>query len=402
LTRPTLYTREFIGLNLFILMVFVNLALLVLLPNYLSGIGGNSAVIGLIMGIYAFANFIIKPVMGQIISRLGRRKLIFAGTLIILAACSAYGQVEQIGPLIFVIRIMHGLGVALAIVTSLSVLGRIVPPSRLGEGFNVATLGMILPMSFAPVIGEAVIEHWGYPGFWLLLPGTAVLSLLIVLFIWRPAPDPADNAPKLVPSWLKAEVFTDPLMFGILAVNFLSFMGQASMNNLIALYAEAQHLSPSSYFLTFSIAIISLRIFFGKYFDRNIQYQIVAWSSLIWVIGALTLLIADSNLRLALAGLIMGAGFFPIYPILNALIIRRSSKQHSDNNLSLFTASADLAFLLGPTVFGLVIRYWGFSWFFLGAAGAVLLCRILWGSFGRKLFQPVAHPYDRQEPNQPV
>ena len=41
MTRPTLYTREFIGLNLFILMVFVNLPLLVLLPNH-SGIGGNS------------------------------------------------------------------------------------------------------------------------------------------------------------------------------------------------------------------------------------------------------------------------------------------------------------------------------------------------------------------------
>ena len=111
----------------------------------------------------------------------------------------------------------------------------------------MATLGMILPMSFAPVIGEAVIEHWGYPGFWLLLRHSSAEPADCLIHL-APAPDPADNAPKLVPSWLKAEVFTDPLMFGILAVNFLSFMGQASMNNLIALYAEAQHLSPSSYF----------------------------------------------------------------------------------------------------------------------------------------------------------
>jgi len=386
LPKPTLYSREFVGLNLFILMIFVNLAFLVLLPSYLSGIGANSSVIGIIMGIYAFANFIVKPVLGKVIYQIGRRNLILAGSLITLAASSFYGQVDHIGALIIIIRIVHGLGVALAIVSSLSVLGKIVPPTRLGEGFNVATLGMILPMSFAPVIGEAVINRWGFPIFWWLPPGTAILSLLIVLLIWRPTPDEDQNSPQLIPSWLKAEVFSDPLMFGIMAVNFLSFMGQASMNSLIALYADSRSLSPSSYFLAFSISIIFLRLFFGKFFDRDIQYQIVACSILVWILGSLTLLIADSNLRLALAGLIMGAGFFPIFPILNAIIIRRSSKQHSDNNLSLFTASSDLGFLLGPTIFGVVIRYWGYNWFFIGAAVVVLLSRIIWGSFGRKLF----------------
>jgi MFS family permease len=386
LPKPKLYTREFVGLNLFLMLIFVNLALFVLLPSYLSGLGGNSSVIGIVMGIYALANFLIKPILGKIIHLLGRRNMLLSGTMIILVACSFYGQVDHIGSLIIVIRIVHGLGVAMAVVTCLSVLGQTVHPSRLGEGFNLATLAMILPMSFTPVIGEYVIKSWGYPTFWLLPPGTTFLGLLVLLLIWRPAQkvNTIDSQPS--PSWLKAEVFSDPLMLGIMAVNFLAFMGQASMNNLIALYADYQSLSPSSYFLTFSTSIILLRLFFGKYFDREFQYQIVALSIVIWVLGGLTLLIADTNLLLALAGFLTGAGFFPIFPILNAIIIRRSSKQHSDNNLSLFTASTDLGFLLGPILFGVVISYWGYDWFFIGAAGLVLLSRIIWGSFGKKLF----------------
>jgi predicted MFS family arabinose efflux permease len=76
----------------------------------------------------------------------------------------------------------------------------------------------------------------------------------------------------------------------------------------------------------------------------------------------------------------MGAGFFPIYPIMTAIVIKRSTVEHSDNNLSLFNAATDLGFLVGPVVFGLVIKYLGYVWFFIGAAIVVLMARLAWGA----------------------
>lgn len=382
--QPPLLTREFISLNLYILLIFFNLSFFVLLPLYLTGIGGSSTVIGLIMGIYAFANFIVKPGLGGVMQRFGYQRMILAGTLITLGASALYGQVEDIGPLIFVIRVLHGLGISLALVTSLAVLGRILPPTRLGQGYNAAALAMILPMSFAPVLGEWVIRRWGFEVFWYLPLGAMLLALLAIIIIWSSIPKNQVHRHARRPSWREAEVFRDRVMIGAMAVNFLAFMGQASMNNLIALYAEHQGLSPSYYFAVYSLSIITLRLLLGQYFDRDLQKRIVAWSLVVWVIGCSILPLADSNLLLGAAGLVTGAGFFPIYPILNAIVIKRSSREHSDNNLSLFTASTDLGFMLGPAVFGAVIKSFGFLWFFAGAAMMVLAGRLVWGMVDRE------------------
>lgn len=385
----SLLSREIVSINLYILLIFINLSLFVLLPLYLDDIGGSTTVIGLIMGIYSFANFLVKPALGGVMRRFGYRRMILIGTLIILVASALYGMVESIGPFIFVIRIVHGLGIALAVVTSLAVLGQLLPPTRLGEGYNLATLAMILPMSFAPVLGEGVIRQWGFAAFWYIPPAAVLLALVLIFRIYNSIPQNHLHLHTPAPSWREAEVFRDRVMIGAMVVNFLAFTGQASMNSLIALYAEFRGLSPSYYFLFYSLAIILLRLWFGRYFDRDLQWQILAWSLVVWVVGCLLLPLAASNPLLGLAGLVMGAGFFPIYPILNAMVMKRSSPGHSDNNLSLFTASTDLGFLLGPAVFGAVIKGFGYLWFFGGAALLVLLARLIWGVLGRPVEPPL-------------
>ncbi|NPV93484.1 MAG: MFS transporter [Firmicutes bacterium] len=380
--RLSLWNREFLSLNLFILLVFFNLSFFVLLPIYLKEIGGSSTVIGVIMGLYALANFVTKPMMGGLMHRFGYKSIIVTGALIVMAASILYGVVEEIGPLIFAVRIIHGFGVSLAIIASLAILGRMVAPEQLGQGYNMAALCMVLPMSFAPMLGEWVLRSWGFPAFWPLPQVAMALAMVSLVLAWPAIP--GRRAPSGVRGarWLDSEVFRDRVMMVAVAVTFLAFVGQGSMNNLIALYTEDKGLNSGYYFGSCALAIVFLRMFLGRYFDRDLQRPIIAWALLVWVAGCCTLPLVNSNLALGAAGLVIGAGFFPIYPVIMSIVIKRSTPEHSDNNLSLFNAATDLGFLVGPALFGLVIKSLGYLWFFIGAAVIVLIARLVWGAVG--------------------
>ena len=243
----------------------------------------------------------------------------------------------------------------------------------------MAALCMVLPMSFAPVLGEWVLRIWGFSAFWLLPPGAMVLAMVSLVLVWPAIPDNRVSAGVRGPRWQDSEVFRDRVMVVAMVVTFLAFTGQGSMNNLIALYTVDKGLNSGYYFGFYSLAIVAFRMVLGRYFDRDLQRRIVAWALVVWVAGCSILPLVNSNLMLGAAGLVMGAGFFPIYPIMTAIVIKRSTVEHSDNNLSLFNAATDLGFLVGPVVFGLVIKSLGYVWFFIGAAIVVLMARLAWG-----------------------
>ncbi len=113
--------------------------------------------------------------------RFGRRRLFFIGTAIFTLASAAAALSSSIGGLITA-RAIQGLGGAIVLPLTLTLLASVVPAERRGTAFGVwgATAG--LGVALGPVIGGAITEYSSWQWiFWVNVPIGLVLLPLIAL-----------------------------------------------------------------------------------------------------------------------------------------------------------------------------------------------------------------------------
>src|SRR5216683_4556426 len=133
------------------LTIFIDFAgfgiVLPLLPFWAERLGAGAVGVGLILTIYALAQFIFTPVLGALSDRFGRRPIILA-SLLIEALSLALSALASSLPLFFIARFIGGLGAsnigsAQAVVADVTPIeGRARGMALIGEAIS---LGFVVP-----------------------------------------------------------------------------------------------------------------------------------------------------------------------------------------------------------------------------------------------------------------
>ena len=85
----------------------------VLLPAFLQDLGADLLNIGIIMSISSLSGILIRPWVGSALDRIGRKKCLFIGGIFFLSTHLLYLQVEEIGWMIFMVRLFHGISMGI-------------------------------------------------------------------------------------------------------------------------------------------------------------------------------------------------------------------------------------------------------------------------------------------------
>ena len=112
MTREPLITRDFSLAWLASFFEGLSWSLFIHLPGFLDDLGASEAQIGLIFGIAAFAAVAVRPLVGQALDRFGRMPVIYIGNVINVGSILLYLTVSAIGPWVYFVRIVHGIGLA--------------------------------------------------------------------------------------------------------------------------------------------------------------------------------------------------------------------------------------------------------------------------------------------------
>ncbi len=91
---------------------FCNFSAFFLLPLYIKDLGGSEATIGYVMGSFGIASFGVIPFVSYLIDKYGRRSFILLGATGLFVSSLSFLIINEIGPLIFLLRIMQGAGFA--------------------------------------------------------------------------------------------------------------------------------------------------------------------------------------------------------------------------------------------------------------------------------------------------
>jgi len=82
-------------------------------PGYLHDLGANDVEIGLLSSLTALAAVMLRPPVGRMMDRRGRRPVILLGGALNVLTVGAYLGVHSIGPALYGVRLLHGLAEAL-------------------------------------------------------------------------------------------------------------------------------------------------------------------------------------------------------------------------------------------------------------------------------------------------
>jgi len=369
----TLYTAPFVWMGLANFCTIASFACFYLFPLFVQHCGGSQADIGIIMGSFSLASVLCRPWISEMIDRIGRKRCFTLGTLIMSLAPLVYlgisGDLSDIYGLVLLVRVIHGVGLAICSTAVFTYVADIIPAHRLNEGLGIFGVSGLIGLAIGPVAAELVIQQWGFTIFFLVasLLGTIALVCHLHLeesFTTRQR-EPAPSFFRLLERGKLLLVASLAALFGI---------SMAATGSFVAPFAREQQLHfIAPYYIAYSAAAVLTRLGGARLGDRVGERRILPYAVVLVAAGLLLMALLDGNLILVLAGLLSGCGHGFLYPSLNALAIRGEPMLIRGKVTGIFTGSIDAGVFTGSIFLGYVGDWWGFRALFFTAGLAMLL-----------------------------
>ncbi len=353
-----LFTRDFATLSLAVLVFFVAGGILLpVTPLYTQEILlGDRIAVGIVSGAFAVASLLMRPFSGRLTDRRGRRIALLLGAAISVVAAIGHLAADTL-PILIVMRLLLGAGEALFFVAGIAASTDLAPPNRRGEAISLVTLSLYLGIAIGPVLGELVLDNWGYAAVWILTAGLYVASVglsRIVPETLQPGEEGTGDGPR------RKHPLIHPrgVVPGLLAL--CGVWGMGPFFTFVPLLVDDLGLGTSGPYLgVFAIVVVILRFFGARLPDRIGAARLSGTAFILTAIGLLISGLAVGQAIPVAAGLFLGtilfgAGVAFTLPAILAMAvvgIRADERGAVVGTAGLFV---DAAFGLSPAVLGFV------------------------------------------------
>ncbi|HUV10784.1 MAG TPA: MFS transporter [Acidimicrobiia bacterium] len=151
-------------------------------PQYVEQrLNGGSLAVGVAVGALFVGAVLLRPYVGRVGDRVGRRVLIVAGAAVVAVSVLFYGAVESL-PFLIGARALTGLGEAAFFVGAATMITDLAPADRRGEAISYWSVAVYGGLAFGPVLGEALVDDHGYGTVWVVAGMLAALAAVLGLF----------------------------------------------------------------------------------------------------------------------------------------------------------------------------------------------------------------------------
>ncbi|MEM9454280.1 MAG: MFS transporter [Myxococcota bacterium] len=352
------------------------------LPGFLADTGATELTIGVVIGAMAASAIVLRPFIGELLDRRGRRIIARLGSVVHLLATLAYLTIGDVGPWLFVVRVVHGAAEAMLFSVLFTIAADVAPPSRRTEAIALFGVSGLLPMSLSGLMGDLILAQAGYAELFI---ATAVVAGLGGLCAW-PLPDsrPAVESDAPARRSFLAAVMQRPLRpIWWLGLTFATAI--SSYFTFLKTFIEHTGTGSMGLFYTvYSVVAIILRLGLGWLPDRFGPRRTLYPAILATTGGLLLLPVASNNLEMGVSGMLCGMGHAFVFPILLAMVVERAAASERGVALSMFTALFDLGLLLGSPLLGALLERTDYAVMFTSAALVTVVGGIVYALWDRR------------------
>jgi MFS family permease len=377
-----LFTKAFIVLTGAHFFASLGYASMLLLPLYLVHLGGSRAEIGAIMAAASLGGLVSRPAVGWCLDAFGRRPTLVVGTLLASLGLVSIGFITTTGPMVYLVRIVFGMGGGALFTGYFAFASDIVPVSRRTEGiaiFGVAGLGALVVNPTSTLLG---VEAGDIRLFLPVVGALVFASLVLLLQVEERAPTSsrANLTVAAVISSLKAHPlrsvwFADIVFSGCVGI----FMTFATVS---AEKAGVQF--PTALWFTYAGGAAVVRLAGGRIPDRVGPARIVAPALATYVLAFWVVAESTTSPGFLAAGLLGGIGHGYCFPVLTSLVVTRVSDEHRGIGLAMFTAIWGVSSLVFNPLFGALADATSDRIMFLTAAVIAIIAVGQWVILERK------------------
>ena len=234
-------------LFLMALTIFIDFAgfglILPLLPFWAEHLGANPTEVGLILTLYALAQFIFTPILGVLSDRFGRKPIIVVSLLIEVFSLALSGLAGSLVALL-IARFIGGIG-ASNIGSAQAVVADVTPPEGRARGMGMIGAAIGLGFVVGPAIGGLLSPIGPAVPFMVAMAVAIVNALLVITFLpethkERGAAKTGSSAKKgsgLLPSGL-GQLLRNTTITRLIMINLLFTMAFTAMEAVFALFSQ--------------------------------------------------------------------------------------------------------------------------------------------------------------------
>ncbi len=377
---PPLYTRAFWIACALHFTGGMSHAMLFLLPLFVRQLGGDELLIGLLLGVGLGVSVAVRPGVGALLDRVGRRHVLLGCGVLNTASLPLFCFVHTTGAALVALTILHLVIGGALFAAYFTYAADLVPAARRAEGIAIFGVAGMIPGGLGPALGESLIGRAGYPGFFVTAAGFALASLALTLLVAeRPraaqATTPGPGRGALGRTLRQAHLLP------ILCATVCFGAGVNAAFFFVAPFTQDLGLARAApFFVAYATTTVLLRVAGRRLPDRLGPHRIAVPAFGIFALGLGGLCLLPAPGMLVLAGIACGAGHGSLFPVLNALAVERTPLPLHGTVVSLYTGAMDLGGVLGTPACGLVARAYGYRTMFAltaltGLAGLALMAR---------------------------
>lgn len=357
MTSERLFTPRFFLMCGFTFTVFLSaFQLLPTAPFRILALGGTTATAGLFLGFLTYASALTAPVTGTLADRIGKRRILIVSSAAIAALSLCYAVIDDYRVMLALV-ILHGCFWSGLLAASAAYITDIVPAARRAEGISYWGLSTVFAIAIAPTLGLWV---YGRGGWFLLCLGAAALNLMMMGIAWS-LPEESRRPAGATLAALRGRLVDWKVL--LLSVTlFLYSFGYGGITSFVALYADANGVTPRAlYFAVFAAAILVTRPFVARLGDQVGYRRIFLPCLLLIVVGFALLALGGTRPQLVVSALVFGTGFGSAYPLFAAYVMRRVADDQRGAAFGSILAAFDTGIGTGSIGVGWLVEHYGFQ-----------------------------------------
>ncbi|WP_340372931.1 MFS transporter [Peribacillus sp. FSL E2-0218] len=370
--KEGLWTKDFISISVvnFGLMLSMYLLLVTMAPYAIEKYGVSVSTAGLVASIFIIGALMSRLFAGRQIEMVGNKKMLMMGIAIYIIMTFFYFMPTNIFALM-VIRFLQGIGVGMATTATGTIVGKVIPPNKYGEGIGYFSLSAVLAAAIGPLIGVALIEYINYTSIFVFSLAVGLGSLIISVLVDSPAKEIMSSARKR----FTFSSFIEPKALPISLSIFVIALGYSSILSFITAYTAEIDLveAGSFYFLVYALAILVSRPFTGKLVDLKGGNSVAYPGLVLFAIGMILISQAQTSFVFLVASAFVGLGYGNFQSCTQSLAIKVTPRERIGLATSTYLVFLELGIGFGPFILGCLVPLIGYRGMYLSLAGLIIM-----------------------------